>query len=52
MPEIEIVSLFADGDQWCAALGEYPQCTNPEYAQGWGNNPSEALMALAKELEG
>ena len=45
--DIETLSLYKDGNAYCACFGHWPECTNPEIEKGWGATKSEALLALS-----
>lgn len=46
-----IFSVYKDGDNWCAAVGTYPACTNPEAIKVFAPDPTMALVKLREELE-
>ena len=45
--EVCMVSVFLDGNQWCALVGENLQ----EGVAGFGDTPSDALRDLADQIE-
>jgi len=40
------ITIYKDGNAFCAAVGSYPACTGPATIQGWGDSEVEALEDL------